>query len=330
MDVGLILDDPVRRPNFRKRVNICRTDRERFKAIELLKAKNLECMRKFGSRGNGVQPFKCVSTDTTKIADIFCDKIGLPLETKMLTLEIYERFMVCLLSKILESHKSRPFDVCSSDIGGFKTVFQNECNTMPLYLIACIQVAAKFDNRDLPLLSPTETVDYLYKRTACKTTELDLMTAEMKVISCMDYELNFVTRYEAVEDLIATRKNNQFIQLSDEIFDKSVEILDMLYRNHRKIFDDFLLHMGINVTKAEKVFNKELQQAEYDAVWIAGATIVAATRLTSHKKFEEADFERLSQIILFELADDLSDIRSERELRTLSYVLFHAFAELEM
>jgi len=55
-----------------------------------------------------------------------------------------------------------------------------------------------------------------------------------------------------VEDLICTRRDPFFLQIADLIFSKAIELMEMLMKNHRQIFDEVFDQLGIKLTRFEK------------------------------------------------------------------------------
>ncbi|XP_059485596.1 cyclin N-terminal domain-containing protein 1-like [Neocloeon triangulifer] len=313
-------NDDIRTVSFTK---IVETYQQRFAAIEALKLKNTDCMQKIGKLALGHQPFtEASSKQVVRAVEVFCKMLQMPVEVKMFTLELLERFMLFYFESEF-GHKLYLLNQTNLDESMGKS-WEALYESVPIYLIACIQIAGKYDNRDLSFATPKAICKCL-KKLGYLTTELDLTNAEMKVLVTLNYELNFVTRYGAVEDLISTRRSRNFLDHADSIFKKSIELLDLLIHDHRKIFDEFLQNKGLDMAASKKINNLELQQAEYDSLWIAAATIAAATKLIVIKHYSQNFFHKLSEEVLKELAEDLINTRTEHELRMLTYVLCQAY-----
>jgi hypothetical protein len=74
----------------------------------------------------------------------------------------------------------------------------------------------------------------------------------------------------------------------------------------------------------------ELQKAEYDAVWVAASTIVAAIKLLPSKLLSEERVAEVQTVVLKELAEDMCGTRSEHELRVFAWVLYVKFSNLDL
>ncbi|XP_011686330.1 PREDICTED: uncharacterized protein LOC105449037 isoform X2 [Wasmannia auropunctata] len=193
-------------------------------------------------------PFVAIPASTVKAAFKIAEYLELEPNVKYMAIQLYDKFMC---KHFWEIYKT---EIANDPSEAFK-VCKKTCNQTKLNLMSCFQLACKMDSHSSALgISQILNILYLIDKESEYTRNM-ISSSEIKVFKTVGFKMPLYTPLHCIEILLAATGLGE----TPNVFNISIDLLDMAYLKHDRLysqFDLYYMHKDVNTEHvAEKLIS---------------------------------------------------------------------------
>lgn len=234
---------------------------------------------------------------TAEYVFLLCGEMGLPMETRFLAIEIFDKFMakhVCSLYDLIRSNSD------TNQQKNWKEVENRVKTQVPLRIMSCVQLASKLTSH-YKLVTPTKGQRFLNSIGHCYTLG-SMVKSELRILKTLDYHILITTPLTFLETILEILGHNDSRSQVKLLHDASVKLLDIVYLKYEEIYSKLCMaatgETCINDRQKLSVLANDLMLL---AVSVIGAASFIVNQGTSDMVVEQLG--RITQIPVDDVLD---------------------------